>query len=134
MKARDRTLGVIDRDASPGRDGPASLGWSVAAGALALIAYLWLAPSVAGSGDSTELTIALARNGVPHPTGYPLYTLLGHLFVVLVHRLGAGRDYAANAWRALGSGIAICPLHPPRRRLGSPGSPPSGRSRHPDST
>lgn len=31
--------------------------------------------------DSGELAWASATLGIPHPTGYPLYTLLTHLFV-----------------------------------------------------
>src|SRR6266851_8606508 len=31
-------------------------------------------------GDSAELVTAAALWGVPHPPGYPLYTLLSHLF------------------------------------------------------
>ncbi len=33
--------------------------------------------------DSGELAWASASLGIPHPTGYPLYTLLTYLFVVL---------------------------------------------------
>jgi len=73
MNARDRTSGGIGGDAGPGSEGPISFVWSVAAGGLAFVAYLWLAPPVAGAGDSSELTIALARNGVPHPTGSPSF-------------------------------------------------------------
>ena len=32
--------------------------------------------------DSGELAWASATLGIPHPTGYPLYTLLTHLFVL----------------------------------------------------
>jgi hypothetical protein len=81
--------------------------WVISVGLGALLAYLWLAPHVAGDGDSSELTIALVRNGVPHPTGYPLWVLLGHAFVATLHRLGVSWDYAANAWSALGGSAAI---------------------------
>jgi hypothetical protein len=33
-----------------------------------------------GSGDMTELIIAANTLGIPHPTGYPVYTWLGRLF------------------------------------------------------
>ena len=47
--------------------------------ATSLCVYLLtLAPTVA-LGDSPELAIAAHRLGIAHPTGYPLYTLLGHL-------------------------------------------------------
>ncbi len=35
-------------------------------------------------GDSGELIAAAATLGIPHPTGYPLYLLLGKLFLLLV--------------------------------------------------
>jgi hypothetical protein len=34
-------------------------------------------------GDAGEIASGVARLGVIHPTGYPLYTLLGHLFLFL---------------------------------------------------
>ena len=34
-------------------------------------------------GDSGELTTAVAVLGIPHPTGYPLYVLLGKLWTLL---------------------------------------------------
>src|SRR5437868_1718168 len=34
-------------------------------------------------GDSPELIMAAAKLGVPHAPGYPLFTMLGHLFSVL---------------------------------------------------
>lgn len=56
----------------------------------------WLAPSVAWF-DSGELAAAAVQLGVPHPTGFPLFDLAGHLFARLplassalrVHFLGA---------------------------------------------
>src|SRR4051812_36731846 len=52
-------------------------------GLAALLVYArTLYPEIAW-GDSPELTAAAYQAGVPHPTGYPLYMLLGHLFVRL---------------------------------------------------
>jgi hypothetical protein len=73
--------------------------------------YLAWAPVVAGFGDSSELTLVLATRGLAHPTGYVLYTLLGHLFVAALHALGAGWSWAANAWSALGGAVALGLLH-----------------------
>lgn len=57
----------------------------VLVGALALVLYaLTLYPDLAG-GDSAELTAAIATGGVIHPPGYPLYELLGRLFIHLPH-------------------------------------------------
>jgi len=77
----------------------------------ALAVYLPLCPPVSGVGDGSEFTLVLATNGVAHPTGYPLYTLFGHLFCVLLHALGAPWALAANAWSAVGAAVAIGFLH-----------------------
>lgn len=57
----------------------AGVGVSVAAGVLYL---LTLAPSVM-PGDYAEFQMSAAILGVPHPTGYPLYIMLGKLFTLL---------------------------------------------------
>lgn len=41
-----------------------------------------LSPTVY-SGDSGDLILAAVKLGVPHPPGYPFYTLLGHLFSLI---------------------------------------------------
>ncbi len=99
--------------------------WSVLPALMALAVYLLLAPAVPGDGDSSELTLALALDGIAHPTGYPLYTLLGGGFVHAMHALGAGWAYAASAWSALGGGVTVFFLHalavrlvPPEAALG----------------
>jgi hypothetical protein len=52
---------------------------------VALLAYVvTLYPDVAG-GDSGELVAAVATGGLIHPPGYPLYALIGRLFVQLPH-------------------------------------------------
>src|SRR6266540_4158557 len=57
---------------------------AVAIGVAAFAVYVrTLAPSIT-YGDSPELTTAAYQLGVPHPTGYPLYMLLGHLFIGLI--------------------------------------------------
>jgi len=67
---------------------------------------LLLLPRVPGLGDSAEFTLALALAGVPHPTGYPLYVLVGHPFVLVLHALGASWVTAANLWSAVGAAVA----------------------------
>ena len=50
---------------------------------ISLVIYIHnLSPSVYG-GDSGDLISAVITNGVPHPSGYPLYTILGILFTKL---------------------------------------------------
>ena len=60
---------------------------------VAFAVYAWLTPPVSGMGDASELTLVLATNGVPHPTGYPLYVALGHPFVTVLHGLGADYEF-----------------------------------------
>ena len=68
-------------------------------GVAALLAYLFtMYPDIAG-GDSGEIVAAVASGGVIHPPGYPLYSLLGKLFVHLPWR--------TLAWR-LGLMSAVC--------------------------
>ena len=66
-----------------------------------------LLPGSPGMGDSAELTLALALAGIPHPTGYPIYVLAGHLFVRIAHALGAPYVVAANLWSAAGAAVAV---------------------------
>ena len=59
---------------------------------LTLFLYLWtLAPGLV-RGDGGELQYVLAIRGVAHPTGYPLYTLLGWLWTRLI-------PFGSIAWR-----------------------------------
>lgn len=64
-------------------------------------------PWVTG-GDDGELATALVRLGVAHPTGYPLFTLLGHVF----SRLPVGPDplfrlQLMNALFAVGAAACV---------------------------
>lgn len=60
---------------------PSLTGWAVTL--LAAVLYIrTLAPSVM-PGDYAEFQFCAAVLGVPHPTGYPLYILLGKLFTLL---------------------------------------------------
>jgi hypothetical protein len=83
----------------------------------AFVAYACLCPPVSGMGDASEFTLVLATGGVAHPTGYPLYTLFGHLFCLLLHALGIGWSLAANLWSAVGGAVAIYFLHALASRL-----------------
>lgn len=55
-----------------------------------------LLPSV-GEADTLEFQVVAAKLGVAHPTGYPLYVLLGKLFTLLPVRNVAWRVNAASA-------------------------------------
>jgi len=76
----DETGAVSSGPAIPSRV-DAAIAVAIAAGVLTVYSLtLW--PDVAG-GDSGELVGAVASGGVIHPPGYPLYALLGRLFVHL---------------------------------------------------
>ena len=68
------------------------------------------APSVATLfDDSLEFQVVLPTLGIAHPSGYPLYTLLGKLFTLLLPlRDAAGR---ANLLSALCAGAALAVLY-----------------------
>jgi transmembrane protein TMEM260 (protein O-mannosyltransferase) len=80
---------------------------SLLAGLCAFVLYLAVLPATPGVGDSAELTLALALAGVTHPTGYPLYILLGHPFVKAFRALGLPWAAAANLWSAIGAAVAV---------------------------
>ncbi|HKI77670.1 MAG TPA: DUF2723 domain-containing protein [Ignavibacteriaceae bacterium] len=76
---------------------------------LIFIIYLFtLAPSVVEI-DSGELATVQATLGIAHPTGYPLFTLIGHLFYLLplpftkIYQL----NLLAAVWCSLSIGIFI---------------------------
>jgi hypothetical protein len=69
-------------------DGVATI--AITAGVFAIYA-LGACPTIY-VGDSGELTTAVAVLGIPHPTGYPLYVLLGKLWTLAV-------PFGSIAWR-----------------------------------
>lgn len=72
----------------------------VAAACIALLLYLFsLAPGLTWShqgADGGELLAAAVVNGVPHPPGYPLYTMVLHWWLAL---LGWAAPASDPAWR-----------------------------------
>ncbi len=96
-----------------GRDLAAAL--AGAAGAFAL--YAMTACRTIFTGDSAELAAAAAGYGVPHPPGYPFYTLLTALWVHLFPI--AQRAFAANLASSIHSAVAVSLTFLLARRLGS---------------
>ncbi len=82
------------------------------AGTVALVLYaLTLYPDVPG-GDSGELVGAIASGGVIHPPGYPLYALLGRLFVHVPHGTIAWRlNLLSAACDAAAAGVLYAAVH-----------------------
>jgi hypothetical protein len=92
------------------------------AGALFLAAFslylLTLAPSVATLfDDSLEFQLVTVRLGIAHPTGYPLYTLLGYLFTWLPVGNVA---YRVNLMSAVFGAATVAALYPFILRLTRP--------------
>jgi hypothetical protein len=94
-----------------------SLWWSLFIAVAFLILYFIQAPSVVGDKDAGEFTLDLATNGVAHPSGYPLYIIFGHLFVISMHTFGFTWAQVANWWSSVGGALAIFFLHALAARL-----------------
>jgi hypothetical protein len=82
-----------------------------AAGCAAIFAFAiyvrTMAPTVTwrnAGADSGDLVTAAINLGVPHPTGYPLYTMIAHLFASLP---GAEPARYVNLLSALASALAV---------------------------
>jgi len=77
-------------------------------GIAALTLYLSsLAPTITlanGAGDSGELASTAYTLGIAHPTGYPLYTMLGF---VVTHLFAVEPARALNAFSALSAAVAV---------------------------
>jgi hypothetical protein len=83
------------------------------AGAL-LLYTATVAPGVLPA-DSGELQLVAAELGVAHPPGFPLYTMLAHLFTRLP--LGEGAALRANVFSALVSAGTVALVYLAARRL-----------------
>lgn len=59
---------------------------------IALATFWWTAMPNIGLGDDGEMATAALHMGVPHPSGYPLWTILGGLFVKLL-------PFGNGAWK-----------------------------------
>ena len=59
--------------------------------------YLLTMPAVAGRADTFEFQVVIPQLGIAHPTGYPLYILLGRLFAALPIGTVAWRINLASA-------------------------------------
>src|SRR5215211_7505401 len=89
--AHDR---VIHESAAPDPIRARSIAYVIAGGLFFAFLALYVrtaAPSVL-SGDSAEFQLAAPLLGVPHPTTYPLYVLLGKLATLLI-------PFGDLAWR-----------------------------------
>ncbi len=89
---------------------------AVGCGLLALALYLrTLAPSVAALfDDSLEFPLVAHRLAIAHPTGYPLYTLLGKLFILST---GGNVARSVNLLSAVAAALTVALLYALARSL-----------------
>jgi len=109
---REAAEGALpERATSPAGRGPLPVARVVAplGVSLALLACYWftLAPTIAER-DCGELCTAVHTMGVPHPTGYPLYLMVGKLFDLLPLGEPARRIAFFSAASAAAAGGVIC--------------------------
>src|ERR1041385_4075226 len=65
------------------RENVRTIAWGLTISILAGALYFLTAARDIVVGDSPEFVITAATLGVPHSPGYPLFTMLGHLFSLL---------------------------------------------------
>lgn len=93
---------------------------AAAVAGVALCAYAaTLAPAIT-TGDSGELVTAAATLRLAHPTGYPLYLLLGHVWIRALPWLSPA--LAMNALSALFAAASVAAARAVARELGAPRS------------
>jgi dolichyl-phosphate-mannose-protein mannosyltransferase len=71
--------------ADPNGEAPTAIAVAVGAAVAAVVGILYFATAARDIvlGDTPELITAAITLGVPHPPGYPLFAMLGHLFSLL---------------------------------------------------
>lgn len=79
--------------------------YGIAAGIIAFAVYIMtLAPTVWFI-DSGELAAVATTLGIAHPTGYPLFTIIGHIFTLLP--IGSSEIYRLNLMSAFFCSLGI---------------------------
>jgi len=111
-----RRFQVSENQDATRRAGLSADPWSpVALGALFFLLYLATLCRGIYWYDSAEFVTAAVTLGIPHPPGYPLYTLLAHAFTWLP----IAPALAVNGMSAVGGGLSVALLHCVIRRLGA---------------
>lgn len=79
--------------------------YAIAAGIIAFAVYIMtLAPTVWFI-DSGELAAVATTLGIAHPTGYPLFTIIGHIFTLLP--IGSSEIYRLNLMSAFFCSLGV---------------------------
>lgn len=96
--------------------------WAWAVVVIAAAVYYLTCCRTVFVGDSGELSLILTTGGIAHPPGYPLYTILGYLWLKLFFFLRPA--FAANLFSAAIAASSAGLLYLLLRRLGRPHLPP----------
>ncbi|MBK9710913.1 MAG: DUF2723 domain-containing protein [Kouleothrix sp.] len=107
-------MGSRDAPAGRARRADALIGAGLAVAAFAL--YLATLLPGLGSGDTAEFQRVLPTLGVAHPTGYPLYTILGWLWSQLP--LGGAPAWRVSLLSAFAAALAVGVVYLVARALG----------------
>jgi len=78
--------------------------WGIIVAGIAMGVYILTMMPTVGLIDSGELALVCGEPGIAHPTGYPLYTLIGRLFCMIT---GTEPVVATNFYSAVAGGIAV---------------------------
>lgn len=79
--------------------------YGITAGIIAFVVYIMtLAPTVWFI-DSGELAAVATTLGIAHPTGYPLFTIIGHIFTLLP--IGSSEIYRLNLMSAVFCSLGV---------------------------
>lgn len=79
--------------------------YGIASGIIAFAVYIMtLAPTIWFI-DSGELAAVATTLGIAHPTGYPLFTIIGHIFTLLP--IGSSEIYRLNLMSAFFCSLGI---------------------------
>ncbi|MEE9384316.1 MAG: DUF2723 domain-containing protein [Nannocystaceae bacterium] len=109
------TGGPVGSDVARRQVATAEFAIAVGVGFVGASAYLATMCQTVFWYDSAEYAAAAHTLGIPHPPGYPLYTLIGHLFT----RLFSDPAYALNLMSATFGGVAVSGCYLLARRLGT---------------
>ncbi len=104
-------IAILWRQQPEARERPAE---AFAVGGIALLVYLLTLQRTIGRADTFEFQVTAPVLGVAHPTGYPLYILLGRLFSLLPIGMVATR---VNMTSAISAAIAAGVLFQIARRV-----------------
>ncbi len=119
MSTPERPVAKSPSEELPAKQTSVRVGWSLFVFGLSLALFLVHAAPGLTFEDSGALATAAATSGVPHPPGYPLWTLLGRAWIALLSPAGFEVARALNLLSAFCAAGAAGLLTHTMLRLGS---------------